>query len=483
MASMGAIYAKQGRPDDALAMFHRGATEAETQQYMSQLFPQGRPNGNGFEAMASAQPPNASGPRTAPPFPSDDRPDVSRMTPEQLGDAMRRERAKAIEKRQQQMMAEIQPPKREGMEDPRANQTSQSGFGPGGQPWVLGGGGNQSAAVTSPNQMPVVTPSGGNPQPPGGSPFGQNPGYGQNPNIAGGQGYGQLTAQPGTNPNIEFWQGAPVQNTNSPVAVATSQGNLSQPSGAGNAWGQQTPTSDPSQFNPPSNRLAISGLQSGLGPDTNIQTASGTSASMAAAQLGMNAGPGGLFPVVNSDGVSQAGFTVPSGPGSDSRFAHEFPAPPQYQVPNQPGRNGLAPGDPRQGSMQNPNVQVAPPSIQGDWGQFGSNRIAQAGGMLPGNDGMASEFNTGANYRGAMANGGDAGSPAAASIPYNGPWPPTNSQPPPQNSAYGNNRAPTPPPMWNRGTANNSPSVKVLGPAPSNSSGGTIEQWPYSRGQ
>ena len=42
MANLGDIYAKQNRRDEALAMFRAGATEADAQRFMAQIFPENR---------------------------------------------------------------------------------------------------------------------------------------------------------------------------------------------------------------------------------------------------------------------------------------------------------------------------------------------------------------------------------------------------------------------------------------------------------
>jgi hypothetical protein len=76
MSNLGLVYGKQGKYDDALAMFRQSGTERQAQQNMAELFPNGRPPGAAIAQVAhqiGSQPSAAPG-SPNPPSPSDDIP-------------------------------------------------------------------------------------------------------------------------------------------------------------------------------------------------------------------------------------------------------------------------------------------------------------------------------------------------------------------------------------------------------------------------
>lgn len=502
MANLGAIYAKQGRYEDATAMFRRGASESEVQQYLAQLFPQrsGMP-GIDTQALAQNSNPNSS---QSPPATADARPDFRNMTPEQLKEAMNRERNDSKRRREEQLRDEIKPPRRDwydgGQQTAQAPQSSNS------PPIQLGPGSNEPPANSMPsNQFPVVTPNGGYPANSGNPTGFANNGSGFPPNGSGNPPSDSLRAQPGTTPDIAAWNGAggmrdenlqgaggqpqypPHRSGVTNVPYYPEQSTLGNPSAnPAGQFGQQAPLNGLNLQNSPGN-----------GGGNSISA--GTSINQAAAQIGMNFGPGGLFPVVPADAVGQAGFS-PQGQASptiETRFGTEFPSPPSYQNPglyqSQPSRTGLAPGDQRQGAASgsswgndrfqspaseslsnfNGNQQLGPPSPASGWPQPNS-QVIQAGAGSP-----DPRFQDPMGSPSGSPNSTWADKPDLGSAPFNGAWPPGSSTGDrgAVNPAQGSTNAPNSIPMWNSGQANSRPQPAQFGPATS-SSGNYPEQWP-----
>lgn len=468
MANLGAIYAKQGRYDEAMAMFRRGASEAEAQQYVAQLFPQrnGMPNN---EMLAQNNPNNRVSPA------SNERPDLANMTPEQLREAMNREKAESKARRQQQLIDESKP-RAEWYEQGPGQQTAHNNPPPSqsNAPIVLGPGSGQPSQTQSqfnqpaPNQYPVVTPNGyGNNNPGAMASNGAPNGFGPNASQMNNQ--DGFNARPGATPDIGDWQGAGVRDPNLQRA--------SQPNGNPNAQVTnpyyQQQANQFGQQPPPGTQLP------NMQPMGGAQNPGGfgdQSANQAAAQLGMNVG--GLFPVVPADaGNGSFGQPAPSGPGMDSRFGAEFASPPSYQNPGYtPNRSAFAPGDQRQGNFQPQieNEQLGPPSPASGWPQINgnNNQVTQAGATSPNSSSVPrfAEPNTRGPAESTWADKPSL-SPAA---PFNGSWPPGS-----QATQGGGNGMPNSLPNWNNGQAPSRPQAKLLGAPPA--AGNEIEPWPYRK--
>lgn len=487
MANLGAIFARQGRYEDALVMFRRGASEAEAQQFVAQLFPQRGPAADAFAQNAAPNNPQvAATPRDG--GPRDARPDYSQMSPNELKDLMNQKKQDALNERRQQIIADGQRPRTDWTMDDAQRQaqaaqqqrqqydTSRSNN----QPIVIGPGSGQqplnaAQANSGANQLPIVTPAGG--------PYGQQPGG----NIDG------FRAQPGTNPSIDVWSG------NESPSTGRNQNPYGQTADA--SQGQSFNSQPSNSFGAPGSsrtQLAFPGvnLQPGVG---TVVPASGQqfepSASQAAAQLGMNVGPGGMFPVVTVDPNGQPGFGGPAAPGADSRFGHEFSSPPQFQrsAEEYPQNvRSMAPGDPRQGSVwgesspsRTPTSRgglsdfsnldpLAPQSPTSNWsqGQGQGQDVVQASGAMMPNNASAPRFNDPMNRSQADQNSTWADKPNLnGSAPYSGAWPP-GSQP-------GSNGQGTPNsvPMWNGGQSASRPQPKQFGTA-SGQSDYYPERWP-----
>ena len=326
-------------------------------------------------------------------------------------------------------------------------------------------------------------------------------GAAQQQEFAAASSPGSLAAVPGTSShaNIAFWQGAPVQTNTRPLNPALAQSPIEQmgytPGGAAGA----------------------------------------VSASQAAAQLGMSAGPGSLFPVVPSDSAS-AGGRNPRPPVTpayyEQRLNGEFPQSQQYQAPNNqyvptnmpnpgairaPSQDGSASnqstpnwpgassarsnGTAQQGSAGN-DVMITPSSPASNmsgpwdttsiWQQPTSNTgsgVVQAGGSSGWNQSSPSTGDPFNAYQSDKSGGGavsryaktpwdDPTSQPGGPRPYNGAWPNSNSLP--NAAASGSGSSPNSMPIWNGGSGAGAPVQGGAASAPGSSSNSSPQQWPYS---
>ena len=530
MHNLSTLYGKQKRYDDALSLLKSGTTEAETRQYMAQLFPQGPPS-----EVAQASNQSEAGQRPVRPIAADARSDVRNMPLEQLKAEM--ERRQQLEGNQNRQPQIAQTPLQRDWssdaltQDPRATQDQRPSTAPNSQPWMtsqnFGGqmtnppqtanpGFGQTSPYSPQTQTATSMPPGvgtiplpsnlhaGSPNPQLGSPMLPYPGTipngpTQQPGFGAAPSQGSLVAPPGTSPQVDFWPGASSQ-------------------------------SNTRAFNPalPQSQSLIDQMG-----HSRESAAGGVSASQAAAQLGMSVGPGSLFPVVPSDPAPAGGMSMhPSvTPAYEQRFNSEFPQPPQYQnsvnqyaptnVPNQgvirlPGHDGSAsnqdppnwPGAPtarsngtaQQGPARN-DVTIAPSSpgnnMFSQWGTS-SNRqqptpntgsgVVQAGGSSgwdqsssPTADPLntfSSDKNGGAVSRYAKTPWDDPTSQPGGSRPYNGAWPNNNSLPNGASSSGGSSANSLP--IWNGGNGTGASMPSGAGSANGSTSNSAPQQWQYS---
>lgn len=502
MANLGAIYAKQGRYEEALAMFRRGGSETEAQHYMAQLFPQ-----RSHAAEAFAQNGNTNAPRSAPPMP-EERPDLRGMSADQLKALMNREKSDAIQRRQQQLIAEGQRPRtdwtnEDAQRQAMAAQQQQQPSDPNRQnsPIVLGPGSNQVATNPQSNQWPVVIPDGG-------QPINQGAGVNQAMNsqaqgtAANGFGNpameGSLRAQPGTSPKIDVWGGADIQTVGGTQPQLQNSANPYGSPNAGPAMQQPYGTMAPNTGQSP---LAGLDLQRSGGTAGANPGALDINASLAAAQLGMNVGPGGMFPLVPPDLSNQPGISGPN--GWDTRPSTEFSSPSQFQLPPGqplPGRSAMTPGDPRQGAAQGVNwgdsraatnpsrasfadfsnqESLGPQSPASNWPQINAGQeVVQAGAMAPANA-ATPRFNdpTARNLNDQNAAWAEKPNLNSAA-PFNGAWPPGSQAPAAPGGNASNAGSPNSLPMWNGGQPASRPQPKQFGQSAANSSDYYPERWP-----
>ena len=502
MGNLGALYAKQGRTESALEMFQRnGVPEVEAQHYMAQLFPQ-RAGTPGTDALAKSETNNA---RSSSPN-REEQPDYKNMTLQQVKELANRTAAEEKAKRNQALFAEAAPRRGDWTSDQRQTGQAQQQN----QPLVLGPRGSNQASNSNPNHLPVVTPNGGNPLNQGYSNNTNGPGQGADP-FGQASAEGPLRAEPGTNPNIGLWGDAPIQQAGG--AQFNPNG---QRSDVVNVPYQRPQNGTPAQqiYLPNQQRQrslsAVPGQQSGLGP-ANPEF----NANMAAAQMGMNVGPGALFPVMPGDPNAQGGIGAQGQPPTDSGFGNEFQSPSQFQNsggqyhPNrgaiaphgreQPlidkfGTPALPPGDPRQGSFNsrqrgsfanyNDGDPLAPPSPGSNW------PVAQAGAMSP-TDSSVPTFSDPLDRSASQPGSAWADKPSlGGASPFTGSWPPGSQS---ANDATGNSRTTDGTrttdgalqnslPMWNGGQSGTStrPQPRSFGPAASNQQSYVPEQWPGS---
>ena len=534
MLNLGTLYGKQGRYEDTLAVFRRGTTDAEAKQYLAQLFPQGPPSG---VALASNQAEAAE--RIVRPIPLDERTDVRTGTLGQLKVEMERRQSEGSPNRQQQFAqtpaqrdwaGDSQRPDPGAMPDPRSSAALNS------QPWTQGQtpgtqfanptqssnpGFGQSVPYSPPIQpgapmasLPANSPSGFPAAPSVGTAW-NGPVQQQGYTAAPAQSQGSLVAPPGTSPhaNMDFWQGAPVQTA----------GGVQPNSGAFNST-------------PPQSQYAVEQIS-----HSQAGSSGGVSASQAAAQLGMSAGPGSLFPIVTSmtsDAASSGGMSQrPSvTPAYEQRSGGELSQPPQYQnqghqyaptqmpgqnriqllgsdgsasnpaTPNWPGAssrsngNAQTNGNPQQGFAGN-DVTISPSSPAGNmprqWNAppneqpVGSNtnsNVFQAGGSSPWDqtdarsgdphDSFQSDTSGVRKSRYAKAPWDDPTSQPVGSRPYNGAWP--NNNPNSNAASTTNGGSSNFVPMWNGGSGAGASMPNGAGNATGNSSNSSLQQWPYS---
>ena len=534
MLNLGTLYGKQRRYDDALALLKRGTTEAETRQYMAQLFPQGPPLD---VAQASNQ--VEAGPRSARSVTDDAQTDVRNMTVDQLKSEVERRQVEGASNRRaqfaqsplqrdwmgdslmqdsravQEQRASIPPNSPAGNSGPAAggppgnpSQSANTGFG---QPWPSSTHPPTGTAMPSGATMfpPSVNLQPGTTMLPYPGPTSNGtvpqPGFAPQPGFVAAPSPGSLAAPPGTSPhsNMDFWPGASVQPNG----------------GASNSFPAQHPIEQ------------MSHTQGGA--------AGGVSLSQAAAQLGMSAGPGSLFPIVPSDPASVGNMSRQSSvtPAYEQRFHNEFPQPPQYQTPNSQftpnhpsapsrapnqGRVLLLGNDGSAASQYPPNwpgasssrsngtaqqvsagndVAIAPSSpannmsspwdSSANWQPPTSNTgsgVVQAGGLSswgqsssPQGDpqnAFQSDKGNGAISRYAKTPWDDPTTQPVGSRPYNGAWPNGNAIPNAAPSSNGSSANSLPP--WNGGSGAGASMPSGAGSSSGSTSNSSPQPWPYS---
>ena len=510
MLNLSTLYGKQRRYDEALALLRRGTTEAETQQYMTQLFPQGRPSD---VALAGNQ--TEAGSRIVRTIPDEDRTDVRNMTNDQLKAEWDRRQLEESQNRQPQIAAG--PTSKDWssgsmIQDPRATQDPRSVAALNNQPWPTGqGSGDSSANRTAPNNAAfgptspyqgqtqgttsmqpgaVTIPLPNDLQP--GLPMSTYPGtaangVGQRQGFAPNAGQGPLAAPPGTRPhsNIGFWQGTPAQ-----------------------------PNAGAFNPNPSASESAIEQLG-----HTRVGAENSVSASQAAAQLGMSAGPGSLFPILSGDPASAGGLngqpsrpqgfntqSAPIGPDNQGRpwsqgndGSNSGQALPNWQgAATSSSSSGVlsnfAGNDTSRAPTTNVNRPSRPWEVPANSPPSNYNtpsNVIQAGGLpnwgepaSRANESLdAYQSNTSANKTSRFAKSPwdeSASQPnqAGGSRPYNGAWPSGNNQPNATSSGSGTSSNPLP--MWNGGVAAGAASSSGTGSATANSANNSLPQWPYS---
>lgn len=488
--NLAQVYGEQGRFEEAVATLRKVRSEAEARQALAELFPGKFPAGGGSTdwaqmAVASrdASPPASAG------TPTPSASDLSKMSIEQIRALMEQQRQDALRERRlrdEQVLAR---------QEMIARQAQAADWA--GNPAV-----SPATAVQQTAGMPA-----GNSAAQGAGPFGN---YSSTvpPNGLGNPSSAPRTdAVPGA--DLPFFQG----NTNSAPMAATPRAEAAPlpviqpadfgkpPSWAGQAaqgeqpanvpvantpsaalppgpilptWanlGAAASTTSPNMATPPNmaalqpapNVGANNQPMPAAAPPASMQTVSVPTSSMQyrAAQLGLQIGPGVLFPTVSS---SVGG--LPS--STPNRFGSEFPNTPAYSTPVDPafGSAGETPSSgptlPPGNANSTSSIRVAPNSPATNWtspwdrtatGVQTAGGVGSAGNSAVGAVAPAGAWST--NSESATATGDPFGT-ASPSMNSNAPrqqmstapWPPrrsTNSAPTTVNKPMVN---PNEPPLW-----------------------------------
>ena len=513
MANMGLVYAKQNRRDEALAMFREGATEAEAQQFMATIFSQNN-IGSGLAAAANSNA-GASLADTQQRRPQD----LKGLTVEQIQSVMSREAQEAKRKRYEADQRELQQARNvqkldeewSGQPAPnrvvainKMDQNARPGQGYPSQLDVQGASYAQNG-VTSP-EGPVQNLAGVTLYPSTSGPATTNVAVDQNAQMAVGQ---VMTGQPSAG------------GSQAPFVIERGQSSLAQ-----------TQRSRPleSLAQRPRGQYSMLG-----GPNGTRSVPTGDNASQLATQLGMSAGPGSLFPMVNgatNESPAAFGNPAPASPvqgaqptvvapagmpafqgasmaapahSFDTRFGGEFQQAASFQSQNKFAGNPIQQAGDR--SMSNPTQPertdvgpaIAPASPSANWGspsnwQSGSSDLPSWANQQPttGAAGTGLDSNAGqstwAQDSDRRLNTIDAGTmnnqsqnrdqtPFDASRPYSGSWPananalPNRAQP----NVIINGRASNGFDNQFAAPINNQPGTPTQ-----NGSAGSVPQWPYT---
>lgn len=489
--NLAQVYGEQGRFEEAVATLRKVRSEAEARQSLAELFPGKFPAGGGAgsadwtdSAVASR---DASPTSAGAPTPSTN--DLSKMSIEQIRALMEQQRQDALRERRlrdEQVLA------RQEMIARQAQAVE----------WAGNPGASPANTVSSQNavQQTAGMPS-GNPAAPGGGPFGNDSstvppnGFGGPTNAApanvvpgadlpffqGNTNPAAMAATPRTEtaplPVIQpadfgkppTWAGQATQGSQQPMnAPANGAPATAMPSGpALPSWANTAPPTNSSMPIPdgPQSTPAMASNQSmpAAAPLASPQSVSVPMASMQyrAAQLGLQIGPGVLFPTVSSSSGTPSSSTP-------NRFGTEFPNTPTYSPPVDPafGSAGspptAGPSLPPANANSTTSTRVSPNSPTTNWASpwdRASTGVQTAGGF-----GSATNSTVGA-VAPAGAWSSDTGPASATGDPFGttspamnsnaprqqmstAPWPPgrsTNSAPTTVNKPTVN---PNEPPMW-----------------------------------
>lgn len=516
MANLGSVYAKQNRYSDAIAMFKAGQlSDGEAQQYLAMFSQPGSPAWTGSPAWNSDRP--AIGPGTVGPTvvaaSRETTEDLTKLDINQVREKMAREKQVAVQRRWQEDQAQIRSlPTRDPYDDPETQFAS-------GYP-------NQRSGI--PSNAPIeIGPRGQD-----GSGYPNNPGYANNQNV--------------NNQNVNN-QNANGQYANNQYPLNQNDGNAPQGQLAWNSqpgWNGQNPVANvpnngmvQGQF--PANAARVSPGRNdfrgsspqmqGRGPDATIQQAGGQrmqpagpgnfqqyndqrNASQMATQIGMNAGPGSMFPIVPGSEGETANASEPQA-SFNNRSGGDFAQPPAFQnarnwggnpneqapswsanqtdkiegvptiAPSNPTLNWAAPtsgtvnwqaATPSSTSWANDNATgsgAAGTGIDSGVSLLRADQTSAAAGQQMN---VLSRSQSGPNSSSRMRNGNE------GSRPYNGTWPNNNSISTGQNqNGAMNGRSPESIEMFGNGPTTNGVSVNPANQN-GNSSTGSLPQYPYT---
>ena len=439
MVNLGALYIRQNRLPEALSLFRAGTvTEAEAQQYVAML---SRQNGS---PIVSGEMPGVGPGQTDPILAAAARSipdDLTKLDFEQVKALMAREKQDAIQRRRQENQQQNRGlPYDEATDLQMRMATANQGYS----------GGNFPAA-----DYPAGPQNGGSmPNGPQGNTSFANNQYANNQYEASGP-QGQFGPNGQYNAAI---QGNSMNNPHNPA----NQARLIAEAGRSPQGLNEVRTGSPQlqqgrPGNPPIQQAG--GLrQLPAGSNNYQQYIEPGYANEMATQLGMNAGPGGMFPIVP---VSENEGLTAGGPASsfNNRFGGEFQQTQAYQNAPNWGGNPNQPSSPASSNSVDGLPAIGPSTPSQNWGspaagglnwQAGNaNSLNWANGNAPGSGAAGSGLDSGVSLlrsdQDAVQNIGGAGNSQSAansparlrnvnpSQPYSGVWPNTNSLPTGQN--------------------------------------------------
>ena len=496
MANLGAIYLQQNRYAEAMAIFRAGSSsDVEAQQYMAsiaRLYPSGgAPIQNGTVPGFS---PGQTGPITA--SATRDTPeDLSKLSIEQVQELMARKRQEGIRQRTQADQQQLRNLHADDDMDFQARIASNSAGATGnyaGGPTTIG---SQGQSGINASTSPYVNNNQANNIPYNGS---GNQGQVMNiPLNAGTQ---------GSTTNVPYNSNPP---TNQAQLYADAM-RTPQSSNDNRGGFQQLPQARPGN----ASIQQASGQQVPATDFNNYQRFNDQgNATQMATQLGMSAGPGGMFPIVPETGNNGTAPSAPANPNNpaasyNNRFGGEFQQAPAFQnAPNWAGNpNDQAAQAPTNRTDQIEGAPViAPASPTQNWQQptagnlnwqsGGGNSLNWANDNAPGSGAAGTGIDSGVSLLRADQNSGQrtgtSERPQSAtnsfsrsgnndsSKPYSGVWPNKNSLPnrqPQDNSVFGQPTNSTT--VWGNNSANNG---VIVSPANQNNNpSGSLPQYPFA---
>jgi len=473
MANLGAIYAQQNRHEDALAMFRTGATESEAQQYMAKLFPRGS-SGPGAVPDQGHSAQNAITAVVAP----NGKLDLSQLSLDDIQAEMARRKQEGIRRREVHDQHEKSQVMGSYLDDRNGGQSGRQ------NPTQLLAQNNANSFQGGSNNPIVLGPS---------SPTNS---YASRPDSTDPAVQVSATNMPKINAG---------NSSNGPSSERPYNGANTAEVFRGRTSQQTTPRALDQQI-----QRAMS-LQGNPGMN-NVQQVNGTmSAARMATQLGMSAGPGNMFPMMQGPAPEAAS---PEGPSNsyesrtdyEQRMGSELQQASGYQ---DPALNPASSVDPLNdtssfGSQYDGTASIAPASPADSWGSqvMGTSSWQN---MRSASTNWAGDVSNGSNSSGG---GGDmmdktaswgqtatrrndsfeamSGSTApmrsrnagAGARTFNGTWPNSNVLPARQNQGQPASVQPDGGDTVNVNMINGASSTGQV--PPSNSSNRSVPQWPFA---
>jgi Tfp pilus assembly protein PilF len=466
MANLGMIYAQQNRYDDALEMFRNGMPEGEAQQSVAQLFSQNQ------NMVASNQPPNqtySNSNSAASTPPRNNSRNLSDWTQAEVqaemarvGQESKQRRIREDEQRMNQyrnMIAEDEKSQQQQISQAmKSNQRLNND-----QVVMVGPQGSDGAGAYQGQQNMQA----------GSPPAGQSGAAYVNPNQNPAMGSMSWNNDSNAVNGMPNDRSANSRTADSSPAGPPQMARIFRGTGGPN---QQSRTNDP-QFQ------QVRDQRGSAAASNNQQQSNGyNNACLMAAQLGMSAGPGSMFPVMQGSD-SDMGTQRNPGYSRNNQFGAELQPSLDSQYPQSQNSNGIEQTSNR-ASMNSGNDQqlppIAPMSPANNWSSPGVSPFNWQNDSRASSDWSTEtiptnvpQINTNNQYSIRRGNGFDSLQPGQNTIqprndidatrPYNGTWPNTNSLPQRQNSNIQIN-------------ARSPETMEIMGINPNSDAGGSASQ-------